>query len=492
VESDTLYCLYAKHGGRSPHNRAKNVSDAVTQLGKSYLLNPDSVYCESSDIVTDILYKNKIIASFTDQDALWENCSREELAAKNRIIIVAKLKELHRQHSLLQLGKRIALFVLVIAIQGMFFWGTVWVYKRMKTRVKKLKTTKLKSILFHGYDLFDTQKQESTLLFLCKSVRLVLIVVQLFISVPILFSIFPQTEDLAYKMFSYIRTPVIDLFKGIINYLPNLFTILVIWFAVKYVVKGIKYLAGEIESEKLKITGFYPDWAQPSFQIIRFLLYAFMIAMIYPLLPKSQDGVFQGISVFVGIIFSLGSSSVIGNVMAGLVITYMRPFRIGDRIKLNDTIGNVIEKTPFVTRIKTPKNEIVTIPNSFIMSSHTVNYSASARDYGLILHTDVGFGFDTHWKTVHDILLRAASDTPGVLKEPAPFVLEASFCDTGVNYQINAFIKDADQINKVYSDLHHRIQEYANEAGVEMVAPQYIATRDGNASPIPKEYKKKN
>ncbi|KAA6322892.1 Mechanosensitive channel MscK [termite gut metagenome] len=490
VEKDTLYYLYAKHGGRSPRERAKNVSNAILQLGKSYILKPDSVYCESTDIVTDIVYEDKVIASFTDQDGLWEDSTREELAAKNRVIIVNKLKELHSRYGLLQLGKRILLFILVIAIQGAFFWGTGWVYRRMKKYVKKLKETKLKSISFHDYELFDTKKQVGLLIFLCKVARLLLIVVQLFISIPILFSIFPQTENLAYRIFSYIWTPVKDILKGILDYLPNLFTIIVIWFAIKYVVKGIKYLAGEIESEKLKINGFYPDWAQPSYQIIRFLLYAFMIAMIYPLLPRSDNSIFQGVSVFVGIIVSLGSSTVIGNVIAGLIITYMRPFKIGDRIKLNDTVGNIIEKTPFVTRIKTPKNEIVTIPNSFIMSSHTVNYSSSARNYGLILHTDVGFSFDVHWKTAHDILIQAALDTPGVVAEPAPFVLEVSFYNTGVNYQINVFIKDADQINKIYSDLHHLIQEHANAAGVEMVVPLYVANRDGSEVVIPDEYQK--
>ncbi|KAA6330535.1 Mechanosensitive channel MscK [termite gut metagenome] len=491
VEGDTLYYLYAKHGGRSPRDRAKNVSNAVLQLGKTYTLEADSVHCESTDIVTDIVYKGKVIASFTDQDGLWENTTREELAAKNRDIIVEKLQKLHEAYDLFQLGKRVLLLILVIVVQGALFWGTGWVYRHLRGRVEKLKETKLKPISFHDYELFNTERQVGLLVLSCKALRFVLTIIQLFISIPILFSIFPQTEDLAYRIFSYIWTPVKDIFKSIIDYLPDLFTIIVIWLAIKYLVKGIKYLAGEIESEKLKITGFYPDWAQPSFQIIRFLLYAFMIAMIYPLLPKSQDGAFQGISVFVGIIFSLGSSSVIGNVIAGLVITYMRPFKIGDRIKLNDTIGNVIEKTPFVTRIKTPKNEIVTIPNSFIMSSHTVNYSSSARNYGLILHTDVGFSFDVHWKTVHDILIQAALDTPGVVAEPAPFVLEVSFYDSGVNYQINVFIRDADEINRIYSDLHHRIQERANKAGVEMVVPQYVATRDGSEISIPKEYQKK-
>ena len=130
-------------------------------------------------------------------------------------------------------------------------------------------------------------------------------------SVPMLFAIFPQTENLAMKLFSYILEPVKMVLKSVIEYIPNLFIIVVIYYCVKYIIKGIQYIANEIESEKLKITGFYPDWAQPSFNIIRFLLYAFMIAMIYPYLPGSDSGVFQGISVFVGLIVSLGSSTVI-------------------------------------------------------------------------------------------------------------------------------------------------------------------------------------
>lgn len=157
----------------------------------------------------------------------------------------------------------------------------------------------------------------------------------------------------------------------------------------------------------------------PTFHIVRFLLYAFMIAMIYPYLPGSQSGVFQGISVFVGLIVSLGSSTVIGNIIAGLVITYMRPFKMGDRIKLNDTTGDIIEKTPLVTRIRTPKNEVVTVPNSFIMSSHTVNYSTSAREYGLIIHRRYP-SVMMFRRQVNQILIDAALNTPGVVDDPRP------------------------------------------------------------------------
>ena len=300
------------------------------------------------------------------------------------------------------------------------------------------------------------------------------------------FSIFPQTKSLAYKLFSYIWDPIKSILLGIVDYIPNLFTIIVIWYAVKYLVRFVHYLSNEIQTERLKINGFYADWAMPTFHIVRFLLYAFMIAMIYPYLPGSQNGVFQGISVFVGLIVSLGSSTVIGNIIAGLVITYMRPFKLGDRIKLNDTTGNVIEKTPLVTRIRTPKNEVVTIPNSFIMSSHTINYSSSAREYGLIIHSEVTIGYDAPWRQVHQLLIEAALNTPGVVDDPRPFVLETSLSDWYPVYQVNAYIKDANQLAQIYSDLHQNIQDKFNEAGVEIMSPHYMAMRDGNETTIPK------
>jgi small-conductance mechanosensitive channel len=490
VEGDTLYYIYAKRGGVSPKTRAGSVANMILSLGKQFSLEPDSVYIESTDITTELMYEDKVIASFTDIDGLWENTTRDELANERRLIIVNKLYELQKEYGLMQLLKRIFFFIFIIALQGVLIWGTSWLYRRGKTRIAQLKDSKLKTISIRDYELFDTQKQVRMLTFFANLARYVCIFIQLMITVPILFSIFPQTENLAYKIFSYIWNPVKKIALDVIDYIPNLFTIIVIWLAIRYLVKGLAYLANEIQSERLKIAGFYPDWAHPSYQIVRFLLYAFMIAMIYPYLPGSDDGIFQGVSVFVGLIISLGSSSVIGNVMAGLVITYMRPFKIGDRIKLNDTVGNVVEKTPFVTRIKTPKNEIVTIPNSFIMSSHTVNYSASARNYGLIIHSEVSFGFEIHWQTVHELLINAALRTPGVSQEPKPFVLETSLHDFYIIYQINAYIKDADKLAQIYSDLHQHIQDMAGEAGIELLSPHYYAGRDGSEITIPKEYQK--
>ena len=487
VEGDTLYYLFAKRGGHTPQQRAEMNAAAITELGKRFNLQPDSVYTESSDIVTDLMYGNKVLASFIDQDGLWEGCSRDQLAAAKRKVIVDKLKVMKDKHSLWQLGKRILYFILVIIGQYLLFKLTTWLFNKLKVRIQRLKDTKLKPISIQEYELLDTQKQVNLLVFLANLLRYAVMLLQLILTVPLLFSIFPQTKDLAYKLFSYIWDPIKSIFLGIVAYVPNLFTIFVIWLAVKYLVRLVHYLASEIQSERLKIGGFYADWAMPTFHIVRFLLYAFMIAMIYPYLPGSKSGVFQGISVFVGLIVSLGSSTVIGNIIAGLVITYMRPFKLGDRIKLNDTTGNVIEKTPLVTRIRTPKNEVVTIPNSFIMSSHTVNFSQSARDYGLIIHSEVSVGYDIPWRKTHQLLVEAALNTPGVVDDPRPFVLETSLQDYYPVYQVNAYIKDANQLAQVYSDLHQNIQDRFNEEGIEIMSPHYIATRDGSETTIPKD-----
>ena len=487
VEGDTLYYLFAKRGGHTPQQRAEMNAAAITELGKRFNLQPDSVYLESSDIVTDLMYGNKVLSSFTDQDGLWEGCSRDQLAVAKRKVIVDKLKVMKDEHSLWQLGKRILYFILVIIGQYLLFKLTTWLFNKLKVRIQRLKDTKLKPISIQDYELLDTQKQVNLLVFLANLLRYAVMLLQLVLTVPLLFSIFPQTKDLAYKLFSYIWDPIKSIFLGIVEYIPNLFTIFVIWLAVKYLVRLVRYLASEIQSERLKIGGFYADWAMPTFHIVRFLLYAFMIAMIYPYLPGSKSGVFQGISVFVGLIVSLGSSTVIGNIIAGLVITYMRPFKLGDRIKLNDTTGNVIEKTPLVTRIRTPKNEVVTIPNSFIMSSHTVNFSQSARDYGLIIHSEVSVGYDIPWRKTHQLLVEAALNTPGVVDDPRPFVLETSLQDYYPVYQVNAYIKDANQLAQVYSDLHQNIQDRFNEEGIEIMSPHYIATRDGSETTIPKD-----
>ena len=487
ADGDTLFYLYTKRGGYTPQQRAQMTGSAIEELGRRFNLRPDSVSVDHSDIVSDLMYGNKVLLSLTDQDALWEGVSRDSLANERRQNVVDKLHEMKAEHGIWRMAKRILYFVLVIVGQYFLFRLTNWLFRKLKVRILRLKDTKIKPVSIQGYELLDAQKQANLLVFLASVGRYILMGLQLLFTVPLIFIIFPQTEGLAYRLLGYIWNPIRGIFVGIIDYIPKLFTIIVIWYAVKYLVRFVLYLAREVEGGRLKINGFYPDWAMPTFHIIRFLLYAFMIAMIYPYLPGSNSGVFQGISVFVGLIVSLGSSTVIGNIIAGLVITYMRPFKIGDRIQLNDTTGNIIEKTPLVTRIRTPKNEVVTVPNSFVMSSHTVNYSTSAREYGLIIHSEVSIGYDIPWRKVNELLIDAALNTPGVVDDPRPFVLETSLSDWYPVYQVNAYIKEADKMPQIYSNLHQNIQDKFNEAGLEIMSPHYMAMRDGNETTIPKD-----
>lgn len=233
---------------------------AITELGKRFNLQPDSLYLESSDIVTDLMYGDKVLASFTDQDGLWEGRTRDQLAADKRHIVVDKLKDMKKEHSLWQLGKRIIFFVLVLLGQYLLFWATTWLFKKLKIRIQRLKDTKLKPISIQDYELLDTQKQVNLLIFLANILRYAFMLLQLVLTVPLLFSIFPQTEKLAYQIFSYIWNPVKSIFGGVIDYIPNLFTIFVICLAVKYLVRLVHYLATEVQSDRLKLNGFYPDW----------------------------------------------------------------------------------------------------------------------------------------------------------------------------------------------------------------------------------------
>ena len=492
VEEDTLFTFYAARGGLTPQARAENAQKNILAVGKKLALNPDSVRVEKTDIVSDIMYADQVLFSVTDRDALWEHTTRDVLAKQRQQQVVEVLHQLKEDYGLTRQLKRVGYFLLVVVAQVLLFMLTNWLFRKLRIRIDRLKETRLKPIMIQTYELLNTDKQVRLLHVGANLLRYVVMFVQLLFSVPLVFIIFPQTEKLAFTLLGYLWTPIKSILKGIVDYVPNLFTIIVIWLCVHYLIRLLRYLAMEIEEGRLQINGFYNDWAMPTYHIVRFLLYAFMIAMIYPYLPGSNSGVFQGISVFVGLIVSLGSTTVIGNIIAGLVITYMRPFKLGDFIKLNDTSGNVIEKTPLVTRIRTHKNEVVTIPNSFMMSSHTINYSSSAKEYGLIIHSEVTIGYDAPWRQVHQLLIEAALATPGVTDEPRPFVLQTSLSDWYPVYQVNAYVRNAQELPRIYSILHQNIQDRFNEAGVEIMSPHYMAMRDGNDTTIPKNDQRAN
>ena len=488
---DTLFHIYSKIGAFTPRERADNITKRIRQLYDNDFLKIDSITTVLSENTYDIVYGETIIMSISETDALWTNQSMHELALDHTSTIKKSLANARKENSLLKILMRIGLVLLVFITARLIIWIIGKGYSRALNLVNTRKNKWLKSLSYKDYTFLSVQHEMQAILFLLKITRWFLYVLLLYITLPIVFSIFPFTRGWADQLFKLVWSPFKGIFIAVWEYLPNLFSILVIYFVMKYFIRFVKYIFSEIESEKLKISGFHADWAMPTYSIVKFLLYAFMFVLIFPYLPGSDSNIFKGVSVFIGVLFSLGSSSAIANMVAGLVITYMRPFKIGDRIKIGDIFGDVIEKTLLVTRLKTIKNEIITIPNSSILSGNTINYSSEAIATGLIIHSTVTIGYDAPWKNVHQALIDAALRTDMIKHEPVPFVLQTSLDDFFVSYQINAYTKEPNKQALIYSDLHQHIQDICNERGIEIMSPHYRAARDGNQSTIPAEHQSK-
>jgi small-conductance mechanosensitive channel len=314
--------------------------------------------------------------------------------------------------------QRLGISLAIIAAQILLI-RLIWLFfKRLSKRIETTGHEKIKPLTIRKFKLLSVKQIISVIQFALRILKYVITAVQLFLTIPIVFSLFPATENLASVIFGYILTPLKNIAISAVYYIPNLFTIAIIITVTRYLIKAIKFFAVQIGRGKLVIPGFYAEWADPTVKILQVLLWAFTIAIIYPYLPGSESRIFQGISVFVGIIFSLGSSSAIGNLVAGLVITYMRPFKIGDRVQIKEITGFIVEKNLMVIRLKTHKNEYVTFPNMMILGSNIINYNTSSDEdeEGLIIYAEITFGYKTPWQTVHDILINAALATEHVQK----------------------------------------------------------------------------
>ncbi|MDK2910420.1 MAG: hypothetical protein PWR20_1987 [Bacteroidales bacterium] len=486
--NDTLFLIYSKIGASTPKERAINISRKIEKLYEDDFLKVDSILVMKSENTLDIVYGEIIIMSVAESDAIWYDTSMPELAQSFKETIKKSIVEAKSQNNWLKLIARIGLVLLVIGIAWLMIWLVGKGYSKLLLFINSKKDKWLKDLSYKDYTFLTAEQELQLVLFLLKIFRWFVYAILLYITLPIIFSIFPFSRTWADALFHLIWSPFKGVLVAVWEYLPNLFSILVIYFVMKYVIRFVRYIFHEIEAEKLKISGFYADWAMPTYNIVKLLLYAFMFVLIFPYLPGSDSNIFKGVSVFIGVLFSLGSSSAIANMVAGLVITYMRPFKIGDRIKIGDVTGDVVEKTLLVTRIRTIKNEVITIPNSSVLNGNTTNYSVEAMEKGLIIHTTVTIGYDVPWKNVHKALIDAALRTDLILDEPKPFVLQTSLDDFYVSYQINAYIREVGKQALIYSNLHQNIQDVCNEMGIEILSPHYRAARDGNMTTIPADY----
>ena len=488
---DTLFFVYNKVGSFSAESRAKAITEKIRKLYEDSLFDSDSLVISPSDISQDIVYKDDfIIMSILDVDAKAENQTQEFIAKRNLSII--KKAIIYQNENYSMLPKRLGYTALLILIIGSILYFVGKLFNRVKLYILKNSDKYFKGFNYNNIKILSPQKQQALAMQLYSFVKGLILVLIVYLSLPLLFSIFPATEAYTTTLLRWILTPAKLAVMGFIDFLPSLVTIIVIVVIFRYAIKVIKFFFEEIKKENIKIDGFYNDWAMPTFNIVRFLLLAFMVVIIFPYLPGSESPIFKGVSVFVGVLFSLGSSNAIANMVAGLVITYMRPFKIGDFIKIGDVSGEVIEKTALVTRIRTPKFEDITIPNSTVLSSTSTNYSSNTKQVnnGLLIHTTVTIGYDVPWKDIHKALIDAALKTQMIEQTPPPFVLQTSLDDFYVSYQINVYTKEPTKQPLIYSSLHQNIQDSFNEAGIEIMSPHYSALRDGNTTTIPENYLK--
>lgn len=485
---DTLFLIYSKLGSFSAKDRAEAVSKRINKLSENFYFKPDSLKIIDAETTADIVFGENIIISISENDGLWNNTSKYELAKRYKSIIGDAVIKYKSETSYKNLIKEIglALFILIIIILLVFY--IVKLFKWISNKIAQQEGLLFTGIKIKSYTILDAKRQVNSILIANNFLKWSIIVLVIYLTLPILFGIFPWTKNFAEILFGYILNPLKKIAEGLWNYLPNLITIIIIVFVFRYVLRFIHFLKTEIQGGILRLPGFYPEWANPTYQIIRVLVFAFMLVVIFPYLPGSDSPVFRGVSVILGFLFTFGSAGALSNIVSGLVLTYMRLFKIGDRVKIGDVTGDVIEKSVLVTRVRTIKNEIISIPNSTVMSSHTINYSSDAPDKGLIIHTTLTIGYDVPWRDMHQALIDAALKTEFVLQDPKPFVLQTSLDDFYVSYQINAYIREAVKQAVIYSDLHQNIQDVCNEKGIEILSPHYMAARDGNTTGIPANY----
>ena len=485
-KGDTLFSLNKYQGAFSPQERADAIVNRIDEIVENNINLTDSLRVEDINNSSFVFYKESVIMSVTDEDAGGEGVSRVQLANKYKEIIKTYFVDNVEIDSLKGWGVRIGLTLLTLAGLFLIFFAINRLFKWINTKVdyfeSKLKR-KRKNILRY----LIPKGSHSAMITVSNVFRYIVLIIILILYLPLLFRFLPWTKGIVQQFYSFITAPLNALLMGLLDFLPDLFIIIIIVYITKYIVRVLSYLEEEYEKDNITLKGFHKDWAKPTLNIIKIIIYAFALIFMFPYLPGSSSPAFKGVSLFLGLLLSLGSTSAISNIVAGIVITYMRPFMIGDRVRVGETIGDVIEKSLLVTKIRTIKNEDVTIPNATIINTHLWNYTKNAKELGVILHTSVTIGYDVPWDKVNKLLIKAARNTKLTQRTPAPFVLQKSLDDNYVSYEINVYTKQAAKMQAIYSDLHRNILEAFNAAKIEILSPMYIASRDGNPSTIPSE-----
>jgi len=468
--------------------RASEIAQRIEALAQNSEYDPKSLLLEDAGAYHQILQADagKPILRVLEADAQFEGISRTVLAEAIRNTIAESIKDYRYDHQpdVLLKNALYALGSLLVMMALLYF--VFWAFRRLNAFLQPRVTSRMLNLEARSQRIFRGDQLWGLLRNALQLIRTLIVLFVIYAFTNFALSLFPQTRYAADKVFQFVFAPLGSMAEAVVAFIPDLVFLVVLFFITRYVLKLARGVFTAIDAGRLQFKGFETDWAWPTYRLVRLFIFIFALVIAYPFIPGSDSAAFQGISVLLGVLFSLGSTSVISNVIAGYTMTYRRAFRIGDRVKIGNTVGDVTEMRVLVTHVKTPKNEEVIIPNSTILNGEVTNYSTMARAQGLILHTTVGIGYEVPWRQVEAMLLLAAENTNGILKEPKPFIRQKSLADFAVNYELNVYCDDASKMMKLYTEMHRNIQDVFNENGIQIMTPAY---REDPPEPkvVPKE-----
>ncbi|GGG32641.1 mechanosensitive ion channel family protein [Bizionia arctica] len=455
--------------------RATKITERIIAVANDYTFSPDSIKIIELE-EHSVIYANKIpIIQIFNSDASFEDLDRLDLAEAVKLNIKTTIEKYRHDRSKPVLLKNLKQAIIVCVILLAIFLVLLWIIKRFKKWLQKKIESRIKSVENISFNLIKSGHLWKVFHVFLDTFRLVIILFFVVALVDYVLSLFPWTNAFSKYVHKIIFDPLIEFGRAFVEYIPKFIFIAIIFFITKYLLRLIKLFFSGIKDGGIVIHDFNPDWAFSTYKIIRFFIIAFALVMAYPYIPGSDSVAFKGLSVFIGVLFSLGSSSFIGNLIAGYSMIYRSAFKVGDMIEVENQIGFVEEQKLLVTRLRTHKNEEIVLPNSILLNNKITNYSNKAKETGIILHTKVGIGYETPWRQVDAMLKLAANRTEGLLKTPSPYVLKKDLADYAVNYEINAYCSDIQNINNIYSVLNQNILDVFNENNVQIMTPSYVA-----------------
>jgi small-conductance mechanosensitive channel len=438
---------------------------------------------------TEVYYRDHIVGVMASEDTASTGVTPEEAARALVHNVDEAVTRYRARRAPLAWTQAIAIVGAATALLGLLVAGLRGARRRLEAAIA---ARRLHALSEAQKERLASAFEQKTVPIQLKALRL-LYLSALFASIAlylgVVFWAVPMTKGYALGAIDYVLEPVRTLWQGFLASVGDLIFIVVVAVLVRYLIKGLRWALSEAADGNLIIPGVSPDWAMLAYKVLRIGVVAMAAVVIYPYIPGSGTEAFKGIGLFAGALFTLGASGMAGNILGGLALTFAGTFHVGDRVKIGEVVGDVVETTLMLTRVRSIRNEIVTIPNSTILAGHIVNYSTEAGGRGLLLVSEVTIGYDAPWRKVHELLIQAARRTPEILATPAPFVLQSSLNDYHVSYKVCGYTAKAQEMVLTYGALHQNIQDCFNEGGVEILSPGYASLRDGNTTTIPASYR---